>query len=114
MTVIQWYWEENGDFGILAEGHAEYHPGNDIVCSAVSALLQTLYAGLEIYCFAETEQFQESGLFWLKGNAISHTERAKTLFDSILFGLQMLTEEYPAHVSMEKMGGCRVSGTFIK
>ena len=46
MTNIEWYWDDVG-FGVSAKGHAAYQGGNDIVCSAVSALLQTLYAGLE-------------------------------------------------------------------
>lgn len=37
------YYEKNGRYAISAKGHANYAPeGQDIVCAAVSSLLQTL------------------------------------------------------------------------
>ena len=38
-----------GRYTLEAEGHAGFYPGNDIVCAAVSALLQTCwaYAGMQ-------------------------------------------------------------------
>lgn len=37
----------SGDMTIEAKGHALYNPGNDIVCAAVSAILQTAALGLQ-------------------------------------------------------------------
>ena len=104
MTRIRWYWEGD-EFGIIAEGHAEYNPGNDIVCSAISCLLQTFYAGLEMYCYTPVEHKQESGRFSVKGNAKRYKESVTTLFNSILFGLEMLEREYPENVKIERVHG---------
>lgn len=101
MTEIKWYLEKDS-FGICANGHADYNPGNDIVCSAVSALLQTLYAGLELFCGTAVDQEQESGSFVLEGQMDS--EGARVLFDSTLFGLGLIEREYPDNVRIERVG----------
>jgi uncharacterized protein YsxB (DUF464 family) len=105
MTHIKWYWEDD-DFGICAEGHAEYNPGNDIVCSAVSTLLQTLWAGLEVCCFTPVEHKQESGKFVLNGKCrYPHKDRAVVVFDTILYGLELIAEQYPENVKIERVRG---------
>ena len=105
MTDIRWYWE-NDEFGICAEGHAEYNPGNDIVCSAISCLLQTLYAGLEMQCFQPVEHTQESGRFVLSGKCRElHKERVVVVFDTILYGLELIAEQYPDNVRITRVKG---------
>ena len=106
MTDIKWYWDDD-NFGITAEGHAEHNPGNDIVCSAISALLQTLWAGLEMHCFTSVEHSQNSGSFTLTGSVYGYRERVVALFDSILYGLELIAEKYPENVKIErvKVGG---------
>lgn len=104
MTNIEWYWADEC-FGIKAEGHAGYKAGSDIVCSAVSALLQTLYAGLEMYCFAPVEHEQKSGIFVLRGRRGRETKEVKVLFDSILFGLELIEREYPENVKLTRVKG---------
>jgi uncharacterized protein YsxB (DUF464 family) len=37
----------NGEMEIYSVGHANYNPGNDIICSAVSAIMQTAAFGLQ-------------------------------------------------------------------
>ena len=105
MTDIRWYWE-NDEFGICAEGHAEYNPGNDIVCSAISCLLQTLYAGLEMQCFTPVEHRQESGKFILNGSVYGYRERVVALFDSVLYGLELIAEQYPDNVRITRVRTC--------
>ena len=103
MTDIRWYWE-NDEFGICAEGHAEYNPGNDIVCSAISCLLQTLYAGLEMQCFTPVEHRQESGKFVLNGKCrYPHKDGAVVVFDSILYGLELIAEQYPDNARITRV-----------
>lgn len=104
MTDIRWYLE-NDDFGICAEGHAEYNPGNDIVCSAISCLLQTLYAGLEMQCFTPVEHRQESGKFVVSGSVYGYRERFVALFNSILYGLELIAEQYPDNVRITRVKG---------
>lgn len=105
MTDIKWYWE-NGVCGLVAEGHAAYEPGNDIVCSAISALVQTLYAGLEMRCYASVTRQQESGWFDINVAVTEkNRERVKVLFDSVVFGLELIAREYPENVKIARVKG---------
>lgn len=103
MTHIKWY--DNGVLcGVHAKGHAEYNPGNDIVCSAVSAMLQTLYAGLEMRCYAKVHHEQEPGWFCVDvGKTDKNKDRIETLFDSVIYGLELIAEQYPDNVKMERV-----------
>ena len=103
MTEIRWY-KEGVLCGVHAKGHAEYNPGNDIVCSAISALLQTLYAGLEMRCYAQVNHEQESGWFCIDiGIEDWNRDRVDALFDSVIYGLELIAEQYPNNVKMERV-----------
>lgn len=102
MTKIEWSWD-GLRCGVSARGHAGFHPGNDIVCSAVSALLQTLYAGLELQCFCPCEVHSASGEYDLDCTIEGKAEAAKALFDSILYGLGLIAKNYPEYVAVERV-----------
>lgn len=103
MTRIEWM-ELQDICYIRAEGHAGYEPGNDIVCAAVSALLQTLYAGLESVCHAETGKKNEDGMMVVVAySGADNRKETHALFQGILCGLQLIAREYPDHVKVEKM-----------
>ena len=104
MTDIRWYWE-NDEFGICAEGHAEYNPGNDIVCSAISCLLQTLYAGLEMQCYAQCILSTGDGRYEIDCAIGDKRGEVKALFDSIVFGLHLIAKEYPDNVRITRVKG---------
>lgn len=104
MTEIKWY-ERKNVCGVIANGHAGHNPGNDIVCSAVSCLLQTLYAGLEIKCDAKVDRHQEDGRFELQAEYYDGNRAAvRAVFGTIITGLELIGREYPANVKVEKMG----------
>lgn len=100
MTEIRW--AETVDICyIRAEGHAGYNPGNDIVCAAISALMQTLYAGLDSVCHAAAAEKHSDGMMAV----IAYKERdnrkeVETLFHGILCGLELIAEEYADCVEM--------------
>lgn len=103
MTKIEWL-ELKDICYIRVEGHAEYNPGNDIVCAAVSALMQTLYAGLDGVCHASAGEKHEDGMMVVVVYTDRENEKAvHTLFQSILLGLQLIAGEYPEHVQIEPM-----------
>jgi len=103
MTDIRWY-KDGVLCGVHAKGHAEYNPGNDIVCSAISCLLQTLYAGLEMRCFAKVHHEQKSGQFCIDvGIEDRNRERIDALFDSVIYGLELIAEKYPNNVKVERV-----------
>ena len=108
MTEIRW--AETADICcIRAEGHAGYNPGNDIVCAAISALMQTLYAAMDSVCHAAAEERHSDGMMAV----IAYKERnnrkeAETLFHGILCGLKLIAEEYADCVRMERLTGERM------
>ena len=80
-------------------GHAGYNPGNDIVCSAVSALVQTFEAS--------AREFTEDGIqsTLRDGDAVISWPRAPTrelslLIDSLYLGLCMMAESYPENITV--------------
>ncbi len=105
MTKI--LWAETADICcIRAEGHAGYNPGNDIVCAAISALMQTLYAAMDSVCHAAAEERHSDG----RMAVIAYKERdnrkeAETLFHGVLCGLELIAEEYADCVKMERLTG---------
>ena len=102
MTNIEWYWDDVG-FGVSAKGHAAYQGGNDIVCSAVSALLQTLYAGLEMQCFCRCDVRSGDGEYMLDCIPGERRKEAKILFDSIILGLELISQSYGAYVTVGRV-----------
>lgn len=82
-------------------GHAGYSTyGTDIVCSAVSALYQTLVGSIAEFTGDDISARVEPGdseLIW-NGN-ISDTGRV--ILNSFLLGLQDVAEQYPEYVSFQ-------------
>lgn len=100
MTEIRW--AETADICcIRAEGHAGYNPGNDIVCAAISALMQTLYAGLDSVCHAMVaERHSDGKMFVVAYKEGAGKREIETLFRGILCGLTLIAEEYADCVEM--------------
>lgn len=92
---------------ISIAGHAEYNPGNDIVCSGVSAIA---YAFLGLL---KTDIDTTPGCLKIKntvesGNVdcsitdicFSHINRVNTALDLLYIGLKQIEMEYPDHVQV--------------
>lgn len=85
---------------IIIEGHANYAPhGQDIVCSAVSTLAQTLIAAVEELtedgCTAEIEP----GKIIMGFRCLS--EQTKLLIDAFFVGIKMIADTYPQNVQVQ-------------
>lgn len=99
MTRICWTWLEEMDiFAVAAEGHA----GDAVVCSAISALLQTLHIGLLHCCGEKVAQGQGEAIFYLSG--CGTREPIRTLFHSIVLGLEEIAAAYPENVEIFGVG----------
>lgn len=82
---------------IKACGHACYAPAElDIVCSAVSTLLQVLVKSIEDLAEDKMEYVLESGNAFIKYGNLS--EKSKTLVDSFFIGVCMVADAYPKYV----------------
>lgn len=103
---------------LQVRGHAGYaDPGEDLLCAAVSALVNTLAAALER--LAEQEPGADCNVRLASGNAAlqyipaeSGVTQAKTVMDTICLGLELLAKHYGAYVAYETEKGA-LDGTGI-
>lgn len=88
--------------GIIVTGHARAAPrGQDIVCAAVSALIQTFAASAEV--LLPTKEFEceitaGKAVITETGNL---SDPARVLRDSLLIGLEAIAESYPQNVRID-------------
>ena len=76
-------------------GHANYASGDDIVCAAVSALVESLAAYLEEY---DSDSGAEADL--ADGYAMITMPERNAAFDMAACGLAAIADKYPQHVIM--------------
>ena len=97
---------EGRNLAMRAEGHAGYAPaGQDIVCAAVSCLMQTL-----AYSAAEDEH-TSSCIYQGKDGPVVSVETGDSVlmrdkFEFVADGLTLLAEQYPENVSFKKSCKC--------
>lgn len=97
---------EGGKLTMRAEGHAGYAPaGQDIVCAAVSCLMQTL-----AYSAAEDEHTSSCIYQGKDGPVVSVKAGDSVLmrdkFELVADGLDLLAEQYPENVDFKKSCKC--------
>ncbi len=97
---------EGGKLTMRAEGHAGYAPaGQDIVCAAVSCLMQTL-----AYSAAEDEHTSSCSYQGKDGPVVSVKAGDSVLmrdkFELVADGLDLLAEQYPENVDFKKSCKC--------
>ena len=98
MTNITYKVTENA-FELHVKGHAEYvkkgERGHDVVCAAISILVQTLAIRLEAVTAKYTTHI-EPGDVEITGEGI----RAVDTFWTVFTGLKALSDSYPENVKM--------------
>jgi uncharacterized protein YsxB (DUF464 family) len=104
MVKASFYCHHNAYFNVKILGHAEYNPGNDIVCSAVSCLAYT-FAGAMQNLEVKVEYSDKSGDFICMVDARESKNmaqiKARTVYDTIYVGILQLSKTYPDNVSVE-------------
>lgn len=105
MIQVEIYDNEMGEHVITASGHAGYAgKGKDIVCAATSVLMYTLIEELEKLetdgdvTDCEVEENDIGMLVKFKGDSVE----AKMACETILSGLQMLAEQYPDNLAVNR------------
>lgn len=76
-------------------GHADYACGDDIVCAAVSALVESLAAYLEEY---DTDCTSDADL--ADGYAMITLAERNAAYDMAVCGLSAMADKYPDNVTM--------------
>lgn len=84
---------------ITVKGHAGYAPhGQDIVCAAVSTLVQTLVVSISEITTDEIQYDIHPGAVEIKYGNLS--EQAQALVDSFFIGIRMIADTYPNNVQL--------------
>lgn len=86
---------------ITIKGHAGYAPiGQDIVCAAVSALVQTFLASVDELTHDEiTARRNKHGqIQTIQYRNLS--EGAQLLLDSFFVGIRMIADSYPSNIEL--------------
>ena len=78
--------------GFQMNGHAGYNPGNDIVCSAISALTCTLLESLRSLTDSVFSAETGSGKTIVEWQALSDT--GKVLVDAWFMGVALINQQY--------------------
>lgn len=85
--------------GFSATGHADFGEyGNDIVCAAVSAIIQTTIIGLINYGFKNFEYKKESGFILV--NILKNTDAFDVLINTMFNGLNNIEYQYPDNIKI--------------
>lgn len=84
---------------LSVQGHAGYNPGNDIICAAVSAIVQTFEQSARELTTDTIISSMEDGdavITWPR----APTKELTILIDSAFLGLSSIAETYPQYVSV--------------
>lgn len=85
---------------IAVTGHAKFAPpGQDIVCSAISTLFQTMVASIEALTGDIIEYDINPGFSWMKYKNLS--DASVFLVDSFFIGICGVAEAYPENVTIK-------------
>ena len=104
MTKIRVLYRENRVVGLQVSGHTGYaREGKDIVCAAVSAIVQTAYLGVNHLTGVKVEYQSEEGFFRVEilGGPENEQEKASLILSAALEGLKDLQSGYPRYIKME-------------
>ena len=106
MIRIVFYQTEAGLTGFRAHGHAGYaESGSDIVCAAVSAVLETACEGIQsvLRIAVQVQQNDETGfLSAALPPSLSESQRhdAGVMLAAAQAGLRAIQRQYPDHVRL--------------
>jgi uncharacterized protein len=87
---------------IFASGHAEFAiAADDLVCAAVSAILQAARLGLERHAGVNLEARQEAGALRLRWPAARRDdESVRAIVATAELSVEQIAAQYPEHVKL--------------
>jgi uncharacterized protein len=87
---------------VFAQGHADTADhGEDVVCAAVSAIVQAARLGLQAYAGVTLEVRQESGDFWMRWPETNRDDEAvRAIVTTAELSIEQIARQYPAHVRL--------------
>lgn len=115
MTKVTVKYKHNKIVSVSAIGHAKFgRHGKDIVCAAVSILMQTAVnglhevAGLEFLIFESDEK--TAYMYFELPAELNETQalKADVILETVVKGLQGIAEAYPKNMRLYKEGGANI------
>ncbi|MDR0696743.1 MAG: ribosomal-processing cysteine protease Prp [Christensenellaceae bacterium] len=106
MTIIRAYRDNGRIFRVDANGHAGYvSNGPDVVCAAVSTLVQGSLLGLIEIAKVSVSQIYKDGqlTFTILDSNISTRHSADIILETMCVALRDIEKDYPAHVKLEEI-----------
>lgn len=105
MLEVTFFRDEHDRFaGFAAHGHTDFDEyGQDIVCAAVSAILQAARCGLEHYAGGEIEATQAPGelrISW--GESQRDQESVQAIVTTAELAVAQVARRFPEHVSLQR------------
>ncbi len=90
--------------GVAARGHADFAPhAADIVCAAVSAVLQAAHLGLAEHVAAELTTAQDAGMLELTVAERSRgLEATQAILATAELAVKQIAAQYPKHVRVKR------------
>lgn len=84
----------------FAQGHAEFaEHGDDIVCAAISAILQAARLGLETYAKLKLDVSQRDGNLELRWAERERDDPAlRAIVSTAELAVEQIAKQYPSHV----------------
>ena len=90
-------YRKRGYYRLYVTGHADFNPGEDVVCAGVSALVCALLSfALQSADCKHLRHFAKKGEVFL-----SCRGGLGAAYDAVLLGLRRIAEQYPMHVCVE-------------
>jgi uncharacterized protein YsxB (DUF464 family) len=93
------------------EGHADFNPGNDVVCSAISILCYTM-AQNYMDCFRRHELKEKPKIDLTPGKAVisakpkeEYRRAFEVMTDAVLTGFVLLKNKYPDNIKLVNGNG---------
>lgn len=97
--------KREGQFRAVTSGHANFNPGADPVCAAVSAIMFSVMGGIEnLTDGGKRKFFVTPGQFDLryKPNNAADDATAAVIFNTAIIGLLQIQAAYPDNVFVDK------------
>lgn len=104
MTTVKRLEQAGEWIGVEVKGHTGYaRAGKDIVCAAISAVVQTAYLGIKSLTALELDVTTNEGYFRMAivGGSASEKEKANLILNTMMLGLKDIQSGYPRYIRLE-------------
>lgn len=104
MITVRLFHENGRVVRVQTAGHSGLaQSGNDVLCAAVSTLVQTAYLALSDITGSELEYARESGRFCFDVPSGRFAHDADVVIRAMYLGLKDLSSGYPQNLKLEEV-----------